>query len=132
MIFFLIIGIPNVLSKESFAQNFQGTMQKINFAHRINRNTPLETQCNTNLTCSDSKYREIDGSCNNNRDARLGQANTPLQRILQPAYSDGKFWFYINSIASKFTFHKYKDIIVLYYRFFLTKAKFTFCKSYYE
>ena len=66
-------------------------MQKIDLAHMMNRNTILETQCNTNPTCSDSKYREMDGSCNNKRDARLGQANTPLQRILMPAYSDGNF-----------------------------------------
>ena len=39
-----------------------------------------------------SKYRTIDGSCNNLGKPRMGQVFTPLQRILPNAYADGMLW----------------------------------------
>ncbi|XP_014244357.1 peroxidase-like [Cimex lectularius] len=39
--------------------------------------------------CQDSKYRTVDGSCNNLRDAGLGRPNTKYNRILPPRYADG-------------------------------------------
>lgn len=40
--------------------------------------------------CTKSKYRSIDGSCNNLNNPNLGVANTPYGRLLPPKYSDGK------------------------------------------
>ena len=36
-----------------------------------------------------SKYRTVDGSCNNMRDPTYGRANTVFQRIWLPEYDDG-------------------------------------------
>ena len=38
---------------------------------------------------ADDKFRSIDGSCNNLRNAHWGQANIALQRLLDPSYVDG-------------------------------------------
>ena len=40
--------------------------------------------------CSrNTKYRSVDGSCNNLRDSNLGRTGTPFQRILLPEYAPG-------------------------------------------
>ena len=54
----------------------------------------LDDQCTqrTPQCSSNSEYRKIDGSCNH-PDHWLGMARTPLRRILQPAYADGKHKF---------------------------------------
>ena len=36
-----------------------------------------------------SKYRNIDGSCNNEIRTEYGKSNTPLQRLLTPSYKNG-------------------------------------------
>ena len=84
-------GIQDAFSTKTLAQSSQGTTRQVNFAQTNTRNTILESQCPATPNCFNSKYRKIDGSCNSKRDAKLGEAMTPLQRILQPAYSDGKF-----------------------------------------
>ena len=50
----------------------------------LDSNCPSEPRCNGN-----SKYRNIDGSCNNKIKSKYGQLLTPLQRILPNAYDDG-------------------------------------------
>ena len=50
----------------------------------LDSNCPSEPRCNGN-----SKYRKIDGSCNNKIKSKYGQLLTPLQRILPNAYDDG-------------------------------------------
>ena len=81
----------NPFSTKTLASSSKGATRQLNFAQTNTRNTVLESQCPATPNCFNSKYRKIDGSCNNNRDAKLGEAMTPLQRILQPAYSDGIF-----------------------------------------
>ena len=52
--------------------------------------TSLASSCPSDPRCNyNSKYRTIDGSCNNKFTPRLGKYNTPLQRILPNAYDDG-------------------------------------------
>ncbi|GFT01135.1 peroxidase [Trichonephila clavipes] len=49
-------------------------------------------QCHTHFMssgCMDSKYRSIDGSCNNMYNPTWGKAQTCLQRLLPPDYADG-------------------------------------------
>lgn len=41
--------------------------------------------------CPNSKYRTIDGSCNNLRYTNWGIPNSKYARLLPPKYSDGKF-----------------------------------------
>ncbi|XP_043217352.1 peroxidase-like [Amphibalanus amphitrite] len=53
------------------------------------RNTSLEETCEKPLRCRDSKYRTIDGSCNNLQHGHWGRAETALQRIGMAAYADG-------------------------------------------
>ncbi|KAL1132705.1 hypothetical protein AAG570_010657, partial [Ranatra chinensis] len=42
-----------------------------------------------NGPCQDTKYRSIDGSCNNLRNPGLGSANTNYKRLIPQRYSDG-------------------------------------------
>jgi len=46
--------------------------------------------CLTVPTCVTSKYRTIDGSCNNLQSPLLGKASTTHRRVTPPNYSDGK------------------------------------------
>jgi len=43
--------------------------------------------------CPNSKYRTIDGSCNNLRYTNWGIPNSKYARLLPPKYSDGEFAF---------------------------------------
>ena len=55
---------------------------------------PLDDFCPPTPICNSSnKYRTIDGSCNNLRNPKFGQAFTPLQRLLPNAYADGEHLF---------------------------------------
>jgi len=48
----------------------------------------------TNPRCDfRSKYRTIDGTCNNIPDPWLGAAKTPLQRLTHNTYEDGNHNF---------------------------------------
>jgi len=52
--------------------------------------TGTSSSCGAPNSCSGSGlYRRADGSCNNLRETRFGQADTPLNRILLPDYADG-------------------------------------------
>jgi hypothetical protein len=45
--------------------------------------------CSFKPKCPKSKYRNIDGSCNNLRDPLWAQSNTAFTRLVAPAYADG-------------------------------------------
>ena len=46
--------------------------------------------CDATPKCNPrSKYRNIDGTCNNEDKPNFGKSNTPLQRLLEPSYQDG-------------------------------------------
>lgn len=49
--------------------------------------------CPVEPVCPIVKYRTIDGSCNNLRRPKMGQALTPLSRVLPPAYADGMYYY---------------------------------------
>jgi hypothetical protein len=41
-------------------------------------------------SCPPSKYRRVDGACNNVRHPEWGTVGGPFKRLLRPVYSDGK------------------------------------------
>ncbi|CAG7729964.1 unnamed protein product [Allacma fusca] len=52
--------------------------------------TALGQTCPPNPPCGvSSRYRTLDGSCNNLQIPKLGQSTTPLLRLLPPDYADG-------------------------------------------
>ena len=53
-------------------------------------NTIIRGNCPAPLVCQESKFRTIDGSCNNLVNKEWGQATTAFQRLLFPNYADGK------------------------------------------
>ena len=59
-------------------------------------NCGKEAEEKTREECSQggmSKFRTIDGSCNNPDHPHWGQASTAFQRVLAPEYEDGKYGF---------------------------------------
>lgn len=52
----------------------------------------LVDTCKPQIQCPNgpSRFRTIDGSCNNLQRPEWGQINTALQRIIPPKYGDGK------------------------------------------
>ena len=95
-------GIQDAFSFKTIAQSSQGSTRQVDFSQTNTQNTILESQCPATPNCFNSKYRKIDGSCNNNRDTKLGEAMTPLQRILQPAYSDGRLRMNLKFILNSY------------------------------
>ena len=76
-------------STRTLSQSFGGGSPQVDFTNANIRNTVLESQCPSVPQCFNSKYRKMDGSCNHGN-SMFGKAKTALQRILEPAYSDGK------------------------------------------
>ena len=55
--------------------------------------TALAAPCPTPLppsSCPPSRYRTLDGTCNNPDQPRWGAANTPYLRLLPAWYADGE------------------------------------------
>jgi len=75
--------------------NFGGRRVAFNFANADMSGLPtLLKECDgpDKPRCfRNNKFRTLDGSCNNLRQPKYGQANTPMQRILPNAYDDGVF-----------------------------------------
>ena len=58
------------------------------------KDTSLHSTCDAAPSCNlRSKYRKIDGTCNNEHEPNYGKSNTPLQRLLEPSYRDGNITF---------------------------------------
>jgi len=54
------------------------------------KGTALEASCvSPNEPCEDTKYRSIDGSCNNFFGPFWGQSGTSFTRFVPPQYGDG-------------------------------------------
>jgi len=58
------------------------------------------SEYNNNNLCigRDLDYRSPDGSCNNLKRNYFGKANTAYKRVLPPAYTDGKFFYFFCNI----------------------------------
>ncbi len=54
------------------------------------KDTALSGTCIQDPVCRPSKYRTIDGSCNNLKSPLMGRSNTQLARYLAPDYDDGR------------------------------------------
>ena len=54
-------------------------------------NTIIGNTCPVEPVCPETKYRTIDGSCNNLRNKEWGQAVKAFQRLVPPKYGDGKY-----------------------------------------
>merc|ERR1719318_125396 len=53
-------------------------------------NTPLQQDtCTSSAACTDSKYRTLDGSCNNLAHSDWGKAGQPYVRMATNSYTDG-------------------------------------------
>lgn len=64
------------------------------FSHQVFSNSEKgssSTCANPSKSCQDSKYRTIDGSCNNLKHTEWGMSETPYWRLVQNNYGDGKF-----------------------------------------
>ena len=73
------------LIDESKTNAFQMQLQSIS-----TKDTSLHSTCDAAPRCNpSSKYRNIDGTCNNEDKPNFGKSNTPLQRLLEPSYQDG-------------------------------------------
>jgi len=63
----------------------QDTLRELNIT-----NTPLQQDsCAASITCTDSKYRSFDGSCNNLENGKWGQSGQPQGRWVDNTYADG-------------------------------------------
>lgn len=79
----------------------RSSVRQNGFSNGDFRQTQLETECPDTPACNfQSKYRTIDGSCNNINQPKYGMSKTPLQRILPNEYSDGKCSFGLFVYAS--------------------------------
>lgn len=60
------------------------------------KDTILSEMCPTDSVCNqttiDSRYRTLDGSCNNIQHSSWGRSLTPFQRLAPSAYADGTFF----------------------------------------
>ena len=76
-------------STKTLSQLLDGISPLLDFQNANTRNTILESQCPAVPRCSNSKYRNLDGSCNH-KNTQYGKSKTPFQRIMDPVYSDGR------------------------------------------
>lgn len=66
------------------------TSQNLTSTHLLKLKSPPKfCPFNSDIFCeASSKYRQIDGSCNNLANGMLGRGNTPFKRLIKPAYDD--------------------------------------------
>ena len=74
----------------SVRQGAVGSGDAVNFGPNVQARQNLESgTCPRSTSCTSSRYRSADGSCNNERNGNLGKADTVLSRILAPQYFNG-------------------------------------------
>lgn len=66
------------------SEQAEGAFQSLSFANDL-----FAGECPSRARCGRSFYRNIDGSCNNQRNPDWGKAFVPFNRIVFPAYQDG-------------------------------------------
>ena len=71
-----------------FAKHRKISVQELINSQIDIRNTDFAQFCPINPTCSSSKYRTVDGSCNNLINTAQGKAVSAYSRLLPPEYSD--------------------------------------------
>ena len=77
-------------TENALSDSLERGSSKIQFEPITTKDTSLHSTCDTVQSCNlRSKYRNIDGSCNNAIKPKYGKSNTPLQRLLAPAYKNG-------------------------------------------
>ena len=81
----------------------------VDFAGLDISNSLLKKMCPKPPKCNfESKYRNLDGTCNSKVNPRFGEVYTPLQRVLPNAYADGKQ--YLTRDLSLMTLHKTREV----------------------
>jgi len=83
-----------IFGSQSLSERFSLTPAQAGFGLTdfSTRDTILGPNCPSGGPCDrNEKYRSYDGSCNNLENPLWGTSNSPFQRTLLPAYSDGVF-----------------------------------------
>jgi len=83
-----------IFGSQSLAERFTLTPDQAGFGLNAfsTKDTILGPNCPTGGPCDrNEKYRSYDASCNNLENPLWGTSNSPFQRTLLPAYSDGVF-----------------------------------------
>ncbi|XP_055905200.1 peroxidase-like [Eupeodes corollae] len=92
IIYILFLLKVVILSFESVTVSASGSCPFKSIAESSERSNPLlgVDFCDIGPTkCEDSKYRSLDGSCNNLDNPQFGLSNYKYGRLLPPKYSDG-------------------------------------------
>ena len=76
--------------EDGLSDSSESGSSKLQFKTLTTKDTSLHSTCDIDQSCNPrSKYRNVDGSCNNEIKPKYGKSNTPLQRLLAPAYKNG-------------------------------------------
>ena len=71
-------------TENALSKSLENGSSKLQFETIATKDTSLHSTCDTVQSCNlRSKYRNIDGSCNNEDNPEWGKANTPYRRIAQ-------------------------------------------------
>lgn len=72
--------------------NFQANNPEVDFNEYVQPYNTYYEKCATPVTCDvHSKYRTLNGSCNNLENKLWGSSGTPYIRLTPANYADGKY-----------------------------------------
>ncbi|OXA57627.1 Chorion peroxidase [Folsomia candida] len=83
-------GLP-AFGHNRFFPSSKKIRQVSEFGFESSNTRAINDRCPRSTPCGINKYRLVDGSCNNLRRQKMGQSLTPLSRVLEPAYADGRW-----------------------------------------